>query len=222
MQGIVHENPSLLLYSYGFVPQMSHTSYAPSSVQLPSGKGHGHLYSTQKVPAPDPPSYQQPVTPNVPFVASPTSVPQVRVPVNFDGQGRVQHIQPRSVCPSSLGSSHRENTLFRNSGGSSLRQQGFEACGFDVWPYLSKPFNAQSSLVQLSPQAASLKLVESHHLPENNHGMVSFHCHACVLAILKVACFSLLSAKLSFSCCLNFSNLYTTCSHTHVMALLGN
>lgn len=184
MQGIFNQNSPFLLHSYGFVPQMSHTPYAPSSVQLPSVNGHGH-YSAQQFPASDRPYYQQAVSPNVPFVASLTPVPQAKVPVNFEQQGRVQYLQPRSVFPSALESSGRESTLFRNSGGSSLTQHGFEACGFNIWPDMSTPLNGQSSLVQLSPLAASLKPAESHHIPRNNLRMVSFHTCACVLTICK-------------------------------------
>ncbi|KAF3431038.1 hypothetical protein FNV43_RR25768 [Rhamnella rubrinervis] len=171
--GTFNQNSSLLLHSYGFIPQMSHTPYAPSSVRLPSVNGHGHLYSAQQFPASDPPYYQQPVSPNLPIVASLTPVPQAKVPLNFDQQGRVQHLQPTSVCPSPLESCGRESTLFRNSGGSSLMQQGFEACGDNIWPDFSKPLNGQSSLVQMSPLAASLKPAESHHLPGNNLRMDS-------------------------------------------------
>ncbi|XP_024934040.3 YTH domain-containing protein ECT4 isoform X1 [Ziziphus jujuba] len=166
MQGI-NQNPSMLLHGYGFVSQMCDAPYAPSSVQLPSVRGHGDLYSTQQFPTSDLPYCQQPVSPSVPFVASPPLVPQAKVPLNFDQRGKVDHFQQRSVCSPS-GSSVRESTQFRNTGGLSLMQQGFEALGFDVWSDLSKPLNGQNSLVQMSSSAASLKPIELQGLPENN------------------------------------------------------
>ena len=175
MQGVYDQNAPVIFQSYANVPQMSHTPYAPSSIELPSVRPHGQLYSPQQFVTPVPTNYQPLLSPNIHHSASLSPVSQGTLPIHFNQYGNNESLWPRHLSPSQYGHSGRESNLTENSGGFSLMQERFERLGFSgLWSDVSKPMNGQSSLIQLSSAAASPKLVDLQKLAGTNFRLVSF------------------------------------------------
>ncbi|WOK92698.1 hypothetical protein Cni_G01389 [Canna indica] len=85
--GAYNENPSLLYHTgYGYSPQMPYGPYSPVTTPLPSISGDGHVYSTQQFQFPGT-YYQQTAPPNMPYLSSPTPVPQADWTMPIDQQG---------------------------------------------------------------------------------------------------------------------------------------
>ncbi|CAL9151731.1 unnamed protein product [Musa hybrid cultivar] len=85
--GVYNENPSFLYHTgYGYGPQMPYGPYSPVTTPLPSISGDGQLYSTQQFQFPGT-YYQQPAPPNMPYLPSPTSIPQADLTLPIDRQG---------------------------------------------------------------------------------------------------------------------------------------
>ncbi|RZR86751.1 hypothetical protein BHM03_00013996 [Ensete ventricosum] len=65
---------------------MPYGPYSPVTTPLPSISGDGQLYSTQQFQFPGT-YYQQPAPPNMPYLPSPTSIPQADLTLPIDRQG---------------------------------------------------------------------------------------------------------------------------------------
>ncbi|XP_062110684.1 YTH domain-containing protein ECT4-like isoform X2 [Humulus lupulus] len=164
---VYNQYPSVVFQSYGHTPQMSYRPYVPSSMRR-----HGQLYSPQPFPTSD---YQSPVSPNVQYGASLSSVTQAALPIDLTHYAN-NEIVPLRRGPSPLEYSGGESNLIENFDGFSLMQQGFERLGVNgLWSDESKPMNDQSSLIQLSPAAASSKQIALQELPGVNLKMAFQH-----------------------------------------------
>ncbi|XP_009396109.2 YTH domain-containing protein ECT1 [Musa acuminata AAA Group] len=85
--GVYNENRSLVYHTgYGYSPQMPYGPYSPATTPLPSISGDGQLYTPQQFQFPGA-YYQQPAPPNMPFLSSPTPIPQADLTMPIDQQG---------------------------------------------------------------------------------------------------------------------------------------
>ncbi|CAL9084680.1 unnamed protein product [Musa textilis] len=85
--GVYNENRSLIYHTgYGYSPQMPYGPYSPATTPLPSISGDGQPYSPQQFQFPGA-YYQQPAPPNMPFLSSPTPMPQADLTMPIDQQG---------------------------------------------------------------------------------------------------------------------------------------
>ena len=109
---------------------MPYGPYSPVTTPLPSISGDGQLYSTQQFQFPGT-YYQQPAPPNMPYLPSPTSIPQADLTIDRQGLFPVntqnfntQLFGPRPGYQLSYGSFGRGNIAgnTENSGFCYLRQ----------------------------------------------------------------------------------------------------
>lgn len=85
--GIYNENPSLLFHTgYGYSPQMPYGPYSPVTTPLPNASGDGQLYSPQHYPFAVH-YYQQPSSPSMSYLNSPTQQSQADLSMPIDQQG---------------------------------------------------------------------------------------------------------------------------------------
>ncbi|KAH7570506.1 hypothetical protein JRO89_XS05G0121600 [Xanthoceras sorbifolium] len=166
--GILNESSSV---AYGYSPHMLSRPYIPIAKQLPSARGHDHLYNERELSLPDPSCYQQPVSPNSSYILSPTQVSQAKLPVHVDLQGNGKRFGLRSSYSSPLGSSGWGDNSFPNSSGLNFLHQGYEG---GIWSDWAKPLNVKKSLLQLPLAAPSLKPTGSLSLSGDDFGMVDF------------------------------------------------
>ncbi|KAF8407373.1 hypothetical protein HHK36_006504 [Tetracentron sinense] len=177
--GIYNDNSSLVFHTgYGYIPQMPYGRYSPVTTPLPSVRGDGQLYSPQQFPFSGPPYYQQPVPPNMPYIASPTPISQTELtmPVSIDQQVDGMLFGPRPGYSQPFGSFGRGGYFSGNSGGSGFydMQQGFDGFGSGgQWSDWSNPSDGQRSLTPLSSPAASPQPSGTFGPFGHNLGMVS-------------------------------------------------
>lgn len=171
MQGIQDESPSVAFHGYGYNPQMLHRPYI--TTQLPSVRGHGHLYHAQQFSASDPSCFQQPISPKKPGILSSTSVSQGKLPAHIDLQGDSKRFGLKPNYAPSLGSTSKGGDFLGNSDGLDFFHQGSEGCEVGgLWSNWSKPLNGKSSLLQLSSAAASLTPIRSLEFSRDDFEMV--------------------------------------------------
>lgn len=170
--GIQDESPSVALHGYGYNPQMLHRPYI--TTQLPSVRGHGHLYHAQQFSASDPSCFQQPISPKKPGILSSTSVSQGKLPAHIDLQGDSKRFGLKPNYAPSLGSTSKGGDFLGNSDGLDFFHQGSEGCEIGgLWSNWSKPLNGKSSLLQLSSAAASLTPIRSLEFSRDDFEMAS-------------------------------------------------
>ncbi|KAL9420665.1 hypothetical protein AB3S75_038271 [Citrus x aurantiifolia] len=169
---IQDESPSVALHGYGYNPQMLHRPYI--TTQLPSVRGHGHLYHAQQFSASDPSCFQQPISPKKPCILSSTSVSQGKLPAHIDLQGDSKRFGLKPNYAPSLGSTSKGGDFLGNSDGLDFFHQGSEGCEVGgLWSNWSKPLNGKSSLLQLSSAAASLTPIRSLEFSRDDFEMAS-------------------------------------------------
>lgn len=122
IKGVYNENPSVVYHTgYGYSPQMPYGPYSPVATPLPSISGDGQLYSTQQFQYQGA-YYQQPSPPSMPYLSSPTPIPQSDWTMPIDQQGAFtadtsnfnpQLFGPRPGYQVSYGSFGRGSTIIR-------------------------------------------------------------------------------------------------------------
>ncbi|KAH9708191.1 YTH domain-containing protein [Citrus sinensis] len=151
---------------------MLHRPYI--TTQLPSVRGHGHLYHAQQFSASDPSCFQQPISPKKPCILSSTSVSQGKLPAHIDLQGDSKRFGLKPNYAPSLGSTSKGGDFLGNSDGLDFFHQGSEGCEIGgLWSNWSKPLNGKSSLLQLSSAAASLTPIRSLEFSRDDFEMAS-------------------------------------------------